>query len=135
MGSTFAKRVWTIGTPILSKIGEHLSEIEVMARFGGLLVQNPSHKGQERHGTTPDPQNSHKKLKNPVSGPLGPHGPPWAPLSPPEPYFPLKGAPYAARSKPFDPPPLPLAGCQACEIQNQCLGKILSRINTAGDPK
>ena len=51
-------------------------------RLGGLLVQNPSHKGQERHGTTPDPQNGHKKLKNPVLGPLGPHGPPWGPSFP-----------------------------------------------------
>ena len=71
MGATFAKRVRKIGTPICPKLVKIGPNRTSWLRLGGLLVQNPSHKGQERHGTTPDPQNGHKKLKNPVSGPLG----------------------------------------------------------------
>ena len=37
MVSTFSKRVRKIGTPILSKIDENWSEMEVMARFGGFV--------------------------------------------------------------------------------------------------
>ena len=34
-----------------------------MAPFWGLLVQNPSQKGQEHHGTIPDPKNQEKAAK------------------------------------------------------------------------
>ena len=57
----------------------------------GLLVQNPSHKGQERHGTTPDPQKPGKKLKNLDFGVSGVDGGSGGVCGP---YFPLKGAPY-----------------------------------------
>ena len=45
MGSTFSKRVRKIGTLILSKIDENLSEIKVMGSFGGLVSAKSISKG------------------------------------------------------------------------------------------